>query len=717
MSAPPSAVPTDPAVPQAPAAGVAPLHHPLHHPDQHPTGRRLGLLTLTALGVVYGDIGTSPLYAMLECFKPVYGLTPTVGNVHGVLSLIVWSLVLVVSVKYVAFILRADNKGEGGVFALLALLLQRQNRGGERRRRAVLIALGLFGGAFLYGDGIITPAISVLGAVEGLEVAAPALARYVVPIAFVIIAGLFSVQYKGTAAVGGLFGWLMLVWFGTIGTLGLMEIARDPAILAAVNPLHAVRFFVDHPQRSFVVLGAVVLVITGGEALYADMGHFGRRPIRIAWFGLVLPCLLLNYFGQGALILRMPGAVENPFYLLAPRGFVYPLLAIATLAAVVASQALISGAFSLTQQAIQLGYSPRMQIVHTSSDQAGQIYIPEVNKALAVGTLLLVVTFRSVDALGAAYGVAVTATMGITSVLFVLIAEQRFGWSKAKMRVFLAFFLTIDVAFFLSNLLKVPHGGWVPLAVAALVFLLMTTWKWGRGILQDKLAESGPADARLPGRRGAAPAAARARHRGVHDVGERRGAGGAAAPPQAQQGAARARDPALHPLRRGARRGRGGDARGRGPGARLPPRGRHVRLHGVARRAGGDAVPQGPRRRDAPHGDVVLPGARAPHPAPGQPARPGAAAAVRVHVAQRALGHRVLQHPAQPGGRAGDADRVLTGRPGAASARAASTRAAPRPARGRARTPCTGSGSRGTARRARCGPRGRPRARRAAPGA
>jgi len=485
----PDASPAPPA-PPAPGEPTPALHH-AHHAEEHPTGRRLALLTLTALGVVFGDIGTSPLYAIQECFKPEYGLAATLGNVYGVLSLIVWSLVLVVSVKYVGFILRADNKGEGGVFALLALLLQRQNRGGERRRRAVLIALGLFGGAFLYGDGIITPAISVLGAVEGLEVAAPALARYVVPIAFVIIAGLFSVQYKGTAAVGGLFGWLMLVWFGTIGTLGVMEIARDPAILAAVNPLHAVRFFVDHPQRSFVVLGAVVLVITGGEALYADMGHFGRRPIRLAWFALVLPCLLLNYFGQGALLLRIPEAVTNPFYRLAPGGFVYPLLGVATLAAIVASQALISGAFSLTQQAVQLGYSPRMQIVHTSSQTAGQIYIPEVNKALAVGTLLLVVTFRSAAALGAAYGVAVTATMAITSVLFVLIAEQRFGWSKGRMRLFLVFFLTIDVAFFLSNVLKVPHGGWVPLAIAALVYLLMTTWKWGRDILQAKLAESG----------------------------------------------------------------------------------------------------------------------------------------------------------------------------------------------------------------------------------
>jgi KUP system potassium uptake protein len=407
--------------------------------------------------------------------------------VYGILSLIVWSLVLVVSVKYVAYILRADNKGEGGVYALLALILQRENREDQKRRRAILITLGLFGGAFLYGDGIITPAISVLGAVEGLDVVAPALSRFVVPITLVIISGLFYFQYKGTAKVGGAFGWIMLIWFLTIGALGVAEIVRHPEIFSSVNPLHGVRFFAAHPTRSFVVLGAVVLVITGGEALYADMGHFGRRPIRLAWFGLVLPCLLLNYFGQGALVLRMPEAVANPFYLLAPRSLQIPLLIIATLAAIVASQALISGAFSLTQQAIQLGYVPRLQIVHTSSEQAGQIYIPEVNKALAVGTLLLVVTFGSAAALAATYGVAVTATMGITTILFVIIARQRYGWSKPRAFVFLAVFLIIDLAFFAANLLKVPHGGWVPLGIATIVFLFMTTWKKGRDTLQDLL--------------------------------------------------------------------------------------------------------------------------------------------------------------------------------------------------------------------------------------
>jgi KUP system potassium uptake protein len=487
--------------------------HPHHHAVVDPTGRKLAVLGLTALGVVYGDIGTSPLYAIKECFSPHYGLVPSAANVYGVLSLIVWSLLLVVTLKYVGFILRADNRGEGGVLALLALVLQREHRKSEQRRRLILTTLGLFGGAFLYGDGIITPAISVLGALEGLEVAAPALGRIVVPLALLIIAALFSVQYKGTAAVGGLFGWLMLVWFGTIGTLGVMEIARDPAILAAVNPLHAVRFFVDHPQRSFVVLGAVVLVITGGEALYADMGHFGRRPIRLAWFALVLPCLLLNYFGQGALLLRIPEAVTNPFYRLAPGGFVYPLLGVATLAAIVASQALISGAFSLTQQAVQLGYSPRMQIVHTSDEQAGQIYIPEVNKALAVGTLLLVVTFRSSTALGAAYGVAVERDDGHH---VVPVRAHR----RAALRVVEA----QDAA--LPGVLPHDRRGVLPRQRAQGAARRLGAARRRRaGLPAHDHVEGGPRhaagqarrerapDGRLPRRRRAAPAAARARHR------------------------------------------------------------------------------------------------------------------------------------------------------------------------------------------------------------
>jgi KUP system potassium uptake protein len=450
----------------------------------------LAVLALTALGVVYGDIGTSPLYAIKECFKPGYGLLPTPVNVYGVLSLIVWALMLVVSVKYVLFILRADNRGEGGVLALLALVQSGARRRRDARRRAILIALGLIGGAFLYGDGIITPAISVLSAVEGIEIATPALRQFIVPIAFVIIAGLFAVQRFGTARVGTMFGWVTLIWFLSIAGLGILEITRGPEVLWALNPWNGVRFFFDHPKISFVVLGAVVLVITGGEALYADMGHFGKRPIRVVWFAMVFPALLLNYFGQGALLLRNPAAVENPFYLLAPRPLLIPLLFVATAATIVASQALISGAFSLTQQAIQLGYMPRMTIRHTSAREAGQIYIPEVNKALAIGTLLLVVGFGSASALGGAYGVAVTGTMAITTVLFVSVAKQRWSWKPWQVAVFVVLFLTIDLAFFSSNLLKVPHGGWVPLLVALVVYTLMTTWKRGRTLLSSILRRS-----------------------------------------------------------------------------------------------------------------------------------------------------------------------------------------------------------------------------------
>jgi KUP system potassium uptake protein len=462
--------------------GEEPPHR--RHAEANPQGKRLLVLSLTALGVVYGDIGTSPLYSIKEAFKPRYGLAPNVENVYGLLSLIVWVLVLIVSVKYVAFILRADNRGEGGVLALLALILQRQHRKGQERRRALLVALGLFGGAFLYGDGAITPAISVLGAVEGLEVVSPTLGRIVIPVAFIIVALLFWFQRHGTARVGGLFGWIMLVWFATIAGLGVRGILARPDILFAMNPWHAVRFFIAHPQLSFVALGAVVLVITGGEALYADMGHFGPKPIRLVWYWFVLPALLLNYFAQGALLLDTPTAVSNPFYLLAPSWFVVPLLFIATSAAIVASQALISGAFSLTQQAIQLGYSPRMRIIHTSKHEAGQIYIPEVNKALAAGTLLLIIGFGSATALGSAYGVAVSGTMAITSILFYMVVRDQWGWSQLKAGAFLVFFLSIDLAFFLANLLKIPAGGWVPVAVAISVFTLMTTWKRGRAILR-----------------------------------------------------------------------------------------------------------------------------------------------------------------------------------------------------------------------------------------
>ncbi len=460
------------------------------HVEAHPTGKRLLVLSFTALGVVYGDIGTSPLYAIKECFKPLYGLAVIPSNVYGVLSLIIWALLLIITVKYVGYILRADNKGEGGVFALLALVLQRQFAKGRLARRTTLVMLGLFGGAFLYGDGIITPAISVLGAVEGLEVAAPGMPEQVIVVlAALIISGLFYFQEHGTAKVGGAFGPIMLFWFISISLLGIRGITLHPEILLSFSPHHAVLFFLAQPMAAFLVLGAVVLVVTGGEALYADMGHFGPRPIRVVWFAMVLPALLLNYLGQGALLLSDPTAVDNPFFRLVPQWFLYPMLVIATLSAIVASQALISGAFSLTQQAVQLGYSPRVTIVHTSKQEAGQIYIPEVNKALWLGTLLLVFGFGSSTALGGAYGIAVTGTMAITTILFCAIASERFGWSRAHIVAFLAFFLSIDLALFTANVLKIRTGGWVPLAIATGVFILMTTWKRGRAHLRSILVE------------------------------------------------------------------------------------------------------------------------------------------------------------------------------------------------------------------------------------
>ncbi|MDB4914841.1 MAG: Low affinity potassium transport system protein kup [Gemmatimonadetes bacterium] len=450
------------------------------HHSAPATGSRLALLTLAALGVVYGDIGTSPLYALRECFKPEYGIHPTADNILGVLSLILWSLLLVVSIKYIVFILRADNRGEGGILSLLALLLQQKRREDDKSKRILLVLLGLFGAALLIGEGIITPAISVLSAVEGLEVSSPALTPVVVPATVVILFALFMVQRYGTALVGGTFGPIMLTWFITIAALGTRAISMRPDVLYAINPVHGVRFFIAHGVAGFLTLGAVVLCITGCEALYADMGHFGKRPIRIAWFAAALPALMLNYFGQGALLLRDAGAATNPFYRLAPGSFQWPLLVIATAAAIVASQALISGAFSLTQQSIQLGYSPRMQIIHTSDRVAGQIYIPEVNKALMVGCLILVVTFKGSSALSAAYGIAVTGAMAITSVLFAVVAVGRWNWPRLQVGLLAGAFLIVDLSFCLANVVKVTHGGWVPLAIAISVFTLMTTWKRGR---------------------------------------------------------------------------------------------------------------------------------------------------------------------------------------------------------------------------------------------
>ncbi len=457
------------------------------HVEARPRGKRLALLTLGALGVVYGDIGTSPLYALRECFSPEYGLLPTRENVYGLLSLIVWALLLVVTLKYIVFILRADNRGEGGILAMLALILQKEAT--ARSRRFLLIAIGLMGAALLYGDGMITPAISVLSAMEGLTVVSENFQPVVVPLAVIILVGLFLGQRFGTAKVGRIFGPVTFIWFATLGTLGLHELLKAPEILAAINPWFGVQFFAHNGVAGFLVIGAVVLVVTGAEALYADMGHFGRRPIRLAWFAMVLPALLLNYFGQGALILRDPSAISNPFFLLAPRVMLYPLIALATLATIIASQAMISGAFSITQQCIQLGYSPRMTIKHTSAKEFGQIYIPEINSALMVGCVLIVLGFRSSAALGAAYGIAVTGTFVLGTILYAVIALRRWNWPVWKVVLFFAAFMTIDLAVFSASALKFIHGGWVPVVVAVAIFTMMTTWKRGRAILTERMAD------------------------------------------------------------------------------------------------------------------------------------------------------------------------------------------------------------------------------------
>ncbi|MFN7131058.1 MAG: potassium transporter Kup [Myxococcales bacterium] len=446
------------------------------------------MLALSAVGVVYGDIGTSPLYAMRECFHGPHAMAPVPGNILGVLSLIFWSLVGVITVKYLVFVMRADNRGEGGILALMALALQSLTSGGRSaRKRAVLVTFGLFGGALLYGDGVITPAISVLSAVEGLNVVTDVFEPYVLRITVVILIALFVVQRKGTSAVGAVFGPFTLVWFIAIGTLGLVQIVKHPAVLAAISPLNAVRFFADNGFRGFYVLGSVFLVVTGGEALYADMGHFGKKPIRLAWYAVVLPALLLNYFGQGALLMQDASAAESPFYLLAPSWLQYPLVALATGAACIAAQAVISGAYSLTRQAVQLGYSPRIDIVHTSEKEIGQIYVPALNWALLTMVLVLVLTFRTSSNLAAAYGIAVSTAMVTTTVLAYFVASHRWKWHPLAVLPFIGTFLFIDLSFFSANILKLPDGGWFPLALAAVVFTLMTTWKRGREILAERL--------------------------------------------------------------------------------------------------------------------------------------------------------------------------------------------------------------------------------------
>ncbi len=461
--------------PAAPSDGQDPL-------------KRAALLTLGAVGVVYGDIGTSPLYALRECFSGPHGISPTHDNVLGVLSLIFWSLILTVSVKYLVFVLRADNRGEGGILALMALVTQRP-KGGQpaRRGRSLFLLMGIFGASLLYGDGIITPAISVLSAVEGLSVATPVFEPYIIPICLVILLVLFLVQRKGTGGIGNVFGPFMCLWFVSLAVLGVKELVHNPAVLWALSPVEGVSFFLRNGWHGFLVLGGVFLVVTGGEALYTDMGHFGRGPIRYAWFGLVLPSLMLNYLGQGALLLRDPSAARHPFFLIAPSWALYPLVVLAAGAATIASQAVISGAFSNTRQAMQLGYCPRMEVVHTSAEEKGQIYLPGLNLMLLVGVVLLVLGFRSASALAGAYGIAVASAMLMTTSMAYVVARERWGVRRIVALPIMLVFLGAELAFFAANSVKIPEGGWFPLVLAITIFTLMTTWKRGREILAGKL--------------------------------------------------------------------------------------------------------------------------------------------------------------------------------------------------------------------------------------
>jgi KUP system potassium uptake protein len=473
------------------AAGGAETH-------SHPAGKIA--LAVGALGIVYGDIGTSPIYALREAFHH-HDLAVDKTNAYGVASIVFWSLVVIISIKYLLLVMKADNKGEGGILALTALVMPRRRRSGDagdgtdagRDHRATgalvaVVTLGVFGTALLYGDGLITPAISVLSAVEGFEVATTAAEDWVLPAAVIILVLLFAVQKRGTAGIARVFGPVMVLWFAVLAVLGLAQIVEHPGVIEAVLPNHAVELFSHQPVDAFLALGSIFLVVTGGEALYADMGHFGRRPIQLSWYGWVFPALVLNYFGQAALLVEEPEAIEtSPFYELAPDWAITPLAVLATLATVIASQALISGAFSLTAQAIQLDYIPRLEIRHTSSEHSGQIYVPLVNWLLMLGCVGLVLGFRSSSALASAYGIAVTATMAITTLLFYRVARLRFGWSPWKARLILAPLFAVDLAFLLANIPKIPHGGWFPLLVAMVLVIQMTTWRRGRDLVSARL--------------------------------------------------------------------------------------------------------------------------------------------------------------------------------------------------------------------------------------
>ena len=456
-----------------------------HAAPAAPRGQPFASLALAVLGVVYGDIGTSPIYALRECFAGDNPLPVSSFNVLGVLSLVFWTLILIISLKYMTFVLRADNRGEGGIFALLALL--RPDRDQKRRRRTLLL-IGIAGAAMLYGGTMITPAISVLSAVEGLQVAAPSMSHYVIPITVVILFFLFAVQRFGTAKVGAAFGPLMLLWFLVLAVLGIRGIAAAPEVLLAINPWYAVRFFLTDGFAGFLILYAVFLVTTGGEALYADLGHFGRSPIRKVWFAFVLPALLINYFGQGALLIANPHGNLQPFFHLAPSWGLYPLVVLATAATCIASQAVITGAYSLTRQAIQLGQLPRLKVEQTSAEARGQIYMPVVNWSLMVAAIVLVLGFRSSNNLAAAYGVAVNTTMVITTLLMFNVMRERGGWSLWAAGAFLLGFLAIELGFLGSTILKIPDGGWLPVATGLALFIVMTTWRRGTGLLSEQIA-------------------------------------------------------------------------------------------------------------------------------------------------------------------------------------------------------------------------------------
>ncbi|HWZ46896.1 MAG TPA: potassium transporter Kup [Herbaspirillum sp.] len=453
------------------------------------TSARLHIVTLAALGVVFGDIGTSPLYALKECFSPEHGIPFTPDAVFGIISMLFWAITIVVSLKYVMFVMRADNNGEGGVLALMALSLRTAVAGS--RRAQILMMLGVLGACMFYGDVVITPAISVLSAVEGLEIAVPGMATYVIPLSLVILIGLFMIQRHGTSVVGKFFGPVMMVWFTSLGLLGIFNILQAPGILVAINPYYAIKFMTVHSLQAFVVLGSVVLVLTGAEALYADMGHFGIRPIRFAWLFTVMPCLMLNYFGQGANLLTHPAAIGNPFYLMVPEWLLIPMVVLSTAATVIASQAVISGAFSLTSQAILLGFVPRMRISHTSVDERGQIYAPFINWMLMVLVVAVVLAFKKSDNLAAAYGVAVTATMVITTILAAVVMRSVWKWNTGLVTLVVSIFFVVDFSFFAANLLKIAEGGWFPLLLGAISFFLLMTWYSGRMLLRARTKDDG----------------------------------------------------------------------------------------------------------------------------------------------------------------------------------------------------------------------------------